>query len=218
MVTKTGERGAAVIWRRRSCRQAGQARSKKFGRVLVLACLALLSVSGGYASAMGPEPIPAPRGGSLHPETVPLRPTTPPRQEPAQPSRSDPRRAASLSGSSSTSAAVGSTDEETDPVEARASRPAKARESSRAGQSTRKSLRRTVRKAPRTSARPKPTLGKPPARSNRIAAPAFSAKPVTSPDRSLLLAGGLMLVAFVFGHLALLVLSGAAAMSARGDE
>lgn len=208
-----------MIWRRRSKRQAGQVRSSKFGRMLVLACLALLSVSGGYASAMGPEPIPAPRGGSLHPETVPLRPTAAPRREPAQPARSAPRRSGSSSGSSSTSATVGSTDEETDPVEARTSRPAEARESSRAGQSTRKAPRRAVRRAPRTSAKPKPTLGKPTrARSIRIAAAADSAKPVTSPDRSLLLAGGLLLVAFVFGRVALLMLSGPAAMAARGDE
>lgn len=208
-----------MTWRHRSKRQARQARSSKFGRMLVLACLALLSVTAGYASAMGPKPIPAPRGGSLHPETVPSRPTKPPGQEPAQSSRSDPRRSVSVAGSSSTSATVGSTDEETDPVEARASRPSGARESSRAGQSTRKSPRREVRKAPPTSARPKPTVLKPtPARSNRFAAPADSAKPVTSPDRSLLLAGGLLLVAFVFGRVALLMLSGPAAMAARGDE
>jgi hypothetical protein len=205
-----------MIWRCRLRQQAVQARSSDFGRVFVIASLALLAVGSGYASAMGPAPIPAPPGRSLHPQAVPLQPTAASRREPAQPARSTSRRSASLSGFSSTSATVGSTGEETDPVEARTSRPAEARESSRAGQSTRKAPPRPVRRAPRASAKPTLTPRKPtPARSNRIAAPADSAKPANSPDRSLLLAGGLLLVAFVFGRVALLM---PAAMAARDDE
>jgi hypothetical protein len=219
MVTKAEDGGAAMIWRCRLRQQAGQVRSSKFGRMLVLACLALLAFGGGYASAVGPAPIPAPPGRSLHPETVPLRPTAAPRREPAQPSRSAPRRSASLSGSSSTSATVGATDEETDPVAAQTAPPARAHQSSRSGRSTRTAPRTAARRAPRIFAKPKFAPAKPtPVRSNRIAAPADSAKPATSPDRSLLLAGGLLLVAFVFGRAALLVLSGPTAMSARGDE
>jgi hypothetical protein len=208
-----------MIWRCRSRQQGRQARSRRFGRMLLLACLALLAAGGGYASAVGPAPIPAPPGRSLHPETVPLRPTAAPRREPAQPSHSTPQRSASSSGSSSTSADVSSTEEKTEPVAARTAPPAHPRQSSRSGRSTRKAARGSARREPRISAKPKLAPAKPtPARSNRSAAPAVSAKPATSPDRSLLLAGGLLLVAFVFGRVALLVLSGPAAMSANGDE
>jgi hypothetical protein len=206
-----------MIWRCRLRQQAGQARGK-FGRMLVLACLALLAVGGGYASAAGPAPIPAPPGHSLHPEPVPLRPPAP-RQESTQPSRSAPRRSASLSGSSSTDATVGSTEEETDPVGAQTAPPSEERQSSGSGRSKRTAPRTAARRAPRIFSKPKSAPAKPsPAPSNRIAAPADSAKPATSLDRSLLLAGGLLLVAFVFGRAAVLVLSGPAAMSARGDE
>jgi hypothetical protein len=203
--------------RHRSRRPAGQARVSKCGRMVALACLALLS-GGGYASAMSPEPTPAPRGGSLHPETAPLPRAAAPRREPAQPARSTSRRSASSSGSSSTSATVGSTGVETDTIEARTSRPVAARDSSRSGQPTRKAPRTAVRRAPRSSAKPKRAAKPTPVQSNLIAAPADNTDPATSPDRSFLLAGGLLLVAFVFGHLALLALSGAAAMAARGDE
>jgi hypothetical protein len=77
---------------------------------------------------------------------------------------------------------------------------------------------KTTRSSPRARAKPKPKLAQTAqVRQTRVAAPGPNATQATSPDRKLLLAGGLLLFAFVLGDAVLLV-SARLALSGRDDE
>jgi hypothetical protein len=185
---------------------------RAFRRALMLACVGLLGAGSGQAFAAGPGPEPAPRGGVLRPEPSPRAGTVPRR---TQTTSSRSIRPSTSSGSTASSSA-----QETAPSlgqsigsAALKSMPRKARGSTPPARTTRTSTR----------ARAKQRSGrKPVARvTTRIQRSTVgvskTATAAGSPDPGLLLAGGLLFLAFLVGD-AVFLAAARLSVSARDGE
>ena len=194
-MSKKLEGGPLVVRGRRSMRYARETLVSIPRRALVLACLGLLAVGAGQASAAGPAPDPAPPRSGLRPQAV--RPGVAPRKT-REPAPSTSRGSTPSSSSSSRGVQVTPTGEGARSSAGQSSRTAKSKPTSR-----------------RTTLKPPPPAQ---VRQRRSAGPATPVTPSTSLDSRLLRTGGLLLVALVLGDALFLALSARLAVWGRDDE
>lgn len=202
--------GAAVVMRIGGGAQESGALRVAFRRALTLGCVGLLGAGSGQAFAAGPAPEPAPRGGLLRPEPSPRAGAVPRRTQTTSPRSTRPSTSSGSTASSSAQETAPSLGQSIGSAALKSS-PRKARPSTRPAGTTRTSTR--VRAKRQSARKPiaKTTVGM---QQSTVGLPK-TATAARSPDPGLLLAGGLLFLAFLVGDAVFLA---AARLSARDGE